>query len=385
MTERAPASTDHHVDPDDLQRRTTKLADLLDTAGALTTEPWREAVLATPRHVFVPHFFDLDAVTGHSRLIDGGDPRWLDLVYSDEPLVTQFNEDPDATSGIPTSSSTAPSLMVRMLEALDVHDGHTVLEIGTGTGYNAALLSHRLGASNVTTVDVDETLTSLARERLAHLGLHPAVVTVDGAAGYPDNAPYDRLIATCSLRHVPPAWLDQLAPGGVILVTLETSLHGYALARLVVDDHHHAAGEILNQPASFMPMRSQADPAYATLKAGAAPDGGAARHSRVTRADLDSDDARFIIGLALPSVASFTIGAGGLYLAHHTNHSWAELDDNGTVTHGGEADLWATLETAYANWTAAERPARHDLALTVTPARQTLTGGGLTLHLPARD
>jgi protein-L-isoaspartate O-methyltransferase len=63
--------------------------------------------------------------------------------------------------------------MIRMLEALDVHSGHRVLEIGTGTGYNAALLSHRLGDTQVFSVDIDADLVELASQRLARTGYHP--------------------------------------------------------------------------------------------------------------------------------------------------------------------------------------------------------------------
>ena len=76
-----------------------------------------------------------------------------------------------------------PSLMARMLEALDVRDGHRVLEIGTGTGYNAALLCHRLGACNVVSIDIDPTLIVATRKRLAGLGHHPTLVVGDGTAG----------------------------------------------------------------------------------------------------------------------------------------------------------------------------------------------------------
>ncbi len=101
--------------------------------------------------------------------------------------------------GIAVSSSTKPDLMVRMLETLDVRDDARVLEIGTGTGYNAALLSHRLGEDRVYSVDVDAELVGPARERLADIGVHPHLATLDGEKGWPEHAPFDRIIATCSV------------------------------------------------------------------------------------------------------------------------------------------------------------------------------------------
>jgi protein-L-isoaspartate(D-aspartate) O-methyltransferase len=101
-----------------------------------------------------------------------------------------------------------------MLEALDIHDGDTALEIGTGTGYNAALLSHRLGSRNVTSIEVDPHIAEAARQRLAGLGYHPTVITGDGANGAAQHAPYDRVIATVAAPTVEPAWIDQTRPGG---------------------------------------------------------------------------------------------------------------------------------------------------------------------------
>jgi protein-L-isoaspartate O-methyltransferase len=101
------------------------------------------------------------------------------------------------------------------------------LEVGTGTGYNAALLTHRLGAAHVTTVDVDETLVQHARSALNAAGYHPSVHTYsvhtyDGTRGFPDNVPYDRIITTCSFPRIPQAWLEQTKPGGLILCHLYT-------------------------------------------------------------------------------------------------------------------------------------------------------------------
>ncbi|MPZ94582.1 MAG: hypothetical protein GEU96_06605 [Propionibacteriales bacterium] len=126
---------------------------------------------------------------------------------------------------------------------------------------------------------------------------------------------------------------------------------------MTVDEHHHANGRILDQAASFMPMRSHADPTYAALRSNAAPARGA-RATRITVTDLDSDDARFILGLALPDVATFAVSQPqhGLLLAHHTDHSWSELRADGTVVYGGPRDLWSILETAHQEWSASGFP-----------------------------
>ncbi|MEK8171022.1 rRNA adenine N-6-methyltransferase family protein [Streptomyces sp. M19] len=100
-----------------------------------------------------------------------------------------------------------------MNEALDVDDGMTVLEIGTGTGYSTALLCHRLGEDNVTSVEVDPEVARRADDALEAIGYSTWTVTGDGLLGHPRRAPYDRTIATCALRRIPHAWVRQTKPG----------------------------------------------------------------------------------------------------------------------------------------------------------------------------
>ncbi len=117
-----------------------------ELAGQGVLDPgWRAAFENVPRHVFVPAAYAAD---GTPR-----DPACP--AYRDESLTTQIARMPDTGMVVPTSSSTRPSLMARMLGLLDVAPGDTVLEIGTGTGYNAALLAHRLGDEAVTSIDID--------------------------------------------------------------------------------------------------------------------------------------------------------------------------------------------------------------------------------------
>ncbi|MFB7982867.1 methyltransferase domain-containing protein [Streptomyces vinaceus] len=220
----------------------------LTAAGVLEDPGWRAAFAAVPRHVFVPYFFT-GRGAGHERLW-GEDPdpahraRWLRGVYADAPLPTRLRD------GALVSSSSQPSLMAKMLEALEVRDGADVLEIGTGTGYTAALLSHRLGEEHVTTIDLDEEITESARAHLARLGYRPTVVTGDGARGCPSRAPFDRILVTCTLPLVPHAWLGQCRPGARILAPLSTGL-----IALTVRDADFAEGRFLHTSAYFVPLR----------------------------------------------------------------------------------------------------------------------------------
>jgi protein-L-isoaspartate O-methyltransferase len=157
-----------------------------------------------------------------------GDDGWLEAVYQNAPLVTALATTTDGHQ-VTVSSSTKPGLMIRMLETLDIREGHRVLEIGTGTGYNAGLLSHRLGATQVFSVDIGTDLVTTARERLSALGRTPTLAAADGL---PQHGPYDRIIATCSVPAIPWAWAEQLHPGALLLVDLKPAIHAGNLVLL---------------------------------------------------------------------------------------------------------------------------------------------------------
>ncbi|SCK18526.1 methyltransferase domain-containing protein [Streptomyces sp. WMMB 322] len=229
----------------DLMRR-------LAARGALADPAWQAAFAEVPREVFVPYYYVTVSGGRRERLWrDDPDPerraRWLSGVYDDQPLATRVRD------GELLSSSSQPSLMARMLEALEVRDGMRVLEIGTGSGYNAALLAHRLGGARVTTVDLDPGITGTAREHLAAAGYRPRIVTGDGVLGAPAYAPYDRVIATCAVRAVPPAWLAQSVPGALVLAPV-----GTGLVPLRVEGPRDGEGRFLSTPAHFVPLRGGA-------------------------------------------------------------------------------------------------------------------------------
>jgi protein-L-isoaspartate(D-aspartate) O-methyltransferase len=167
--------------------------------GRPVSGPVAEALRTVPRHMFLP---DLPPVSA----------------YRDEAIVTKRGAD-----GQPISSSSQPTIMAIMLDQLGLAPGHRVLEIGAGTGYNAALMKHIVGAGGViVTVDIDGDVAERARAHLMAAG-YPDVTVMcgDGAAGYLAGAPYDRVIATVGVSDLAPAWLDQLVPGGRIVVPLD--------------------------------------------------------------------------------------------------------------------------------------------------------------------
>ncbi|OIJ69386.1 methyltransferase domain-containing protein [Streptomyces mangrovisoli] len=227
----------------------------IELSGAWNADPvWRDAFAEVPRHLFVPYYFVGVAGGYERRWGESADPaareRWARGAYADTPLATRLR------NGELLSSSSQPSLMALMLAELGVRDGDRVLEIGAGTGYNAALLAHRLGdGSLVTSVDLEPDITEAARRHLAAAGYAVSVVTGDGARGVPERAPFDRIIATCGLSVLPRPWLAQCRPGGRILTPF-----GTGVVVLDVRDARHAEGRFLSTPAYFVPLRGGGPP-----------------------------------------------------------------------------------------------------------------------------
>jgi protein-L-isoaspartate(D-aspartate) O-methyltransferase len=176
-----------------------RLVEELETTGALTQPAVRAAFLVVPRERFLPA---TQAAHG------------LSAVYVNKAVVTRTGE-----GGAPTSSSSQPAIMAPMLERLELRRGHRVLEIGAGTGYNAALLSTLVGdTGHVVSVELQPDVAAEARTALA-AGGHPVEVVVgDGRLGWPAGALYDRIVATASTAVVPRQWVDQLAPDGLLEV-----------------------------------------------------------------------------------------------------------------------------------------------------------------------
>ena len=160
-----------------------------------------------------------EAVPRELFLAEHAQRHGLAAVYRDEPIVTRRD-----AAGTPLSSSSQPAIMARMLEMLGVRPGQRVLEIGAGTGYNAALLAHLVSEEGtVVSVDVDADTAVAARRALLTAGAGARVEVGDGARGWPPGAPYDAVIATASTEAVPRAWFDQLRPGGTLVVPLRLS------------------------------------------------------------------------------------------------------------------------------------------------------------------
>ncbi len=360
-----------HLDTD-WTRRAQRLADQLARNGDLHHREWHNAVAAVARHVLVPTVYQQDD-TGQWRMVDVASPEGLDLVYSPTTLVTKLVD--RGTHQESVSSSTKPDLMLRMLEILDPHEGDKVLEIGTGTGYNAALLAHRLGEDKVFSVDVDRDLVDGARQRLARLGLHPTLQTIDGIEGLPAHAPYDRIITTCSVNRIPWSWAQQLAPAGRVLVDLKLAINAGNLV-LLHRHPHRLEGRFTDRWASFMAMRHHDGAEPSTP----APRSDDCRQRLTTTPPNPWWDNHVVWFLAqfhgLPNDVTV-----GMHLDPHTHKptagfvsapdgSWASVeltctDGQYTVTEAGPKPLWSAVEQAHQLYEQAGNPGWERFGLTV--------------------
>ncbi len=310
--------------------------------------------------------------------------RWLELVNSDEAIVTQVDDGEleDGKGMIPTSSSSAPVTMNEMLDLLDVGEGMNVLEIGAGTGYNAALMAEKAAPGRVTTIEVDPTIAEHARKALGKTGLPVTVVTGEGTLGYAENATYDRVMCTAGALRVPYAWVEQTRPGGRIVLPVVGGLGRGAFACLDVGGDGSARGRF-HGGASFMRLRNQRDARglWRVFSPDSAayydedPDDVQVTTTRAYHPEPFTDfEAGFALGARLPGwVAGRRVMDGLLLLSHSASGSWATVvpgEGEHRVYHEGPRRLWEEFEAAYQWWTDAGKPDHTRFGLTVTAEGQ---------------
>jgi protein-L-isoaspartate O-methyltransferase len=363
---------------------------LLDSK-ALSSD-WVPTFAAVPRSAFLPDaMWPHDMATGRSvavsRLDDPAD--WQRYADANVPVVTQWDDGKHyglAPGELSTSSASMPSVVFSMLRDLNVRAGCRVLEIGTGTGWNAALLAHRLGLSNVVSIEVDPAVADSARESLQRFRLPVEVITGDGFRGHPDGAPYDRIIATCGLRSLPFAWVEQLHPGGLVLAPWGTnSGHLDATVRLEVSENGHSASGAFLGPVEFMKLRAQRMVWPQHEKYVPAEGTGDAVKSSTTIGEDDFGTGKFAashfaVGLQVQdcvrSVADKRDGTRPVWFYGLTDRSWAvvifrDAEAKATVYQSGQRRLWDETEAAWRWWDGEGRPGFERFGLTVTAEGQT--------------
>lgn len=363
------------------------LVDTLRARGELLDARLEKAFLSIPREAFLP-----------------GLP--LEQVYLDEPIPIQR-----APDGTILSSSSQPSMMALMIEQMRLTSGMSVLEIGTGSGYNAAIMQAVVGPSGrVTSVEFDPVLAAQARDNLqrAALGGRVLVITGDGAAGYAPRAAYDRVIATVGIWDVPQAWVRQLRPRGMIVAPLWLEGYQYSAAlQLQPDGTLYSAR---NLPCGFVRLRGVAAGPRVELQVGSSMivfSSSAEQLDAATISALAGDSSEGYIGahldyrawnfaalpylmLTLPedyAFGSYYVAAG--QRAFGVEHSGAVIASRGSVcfipsTSSGEAQLLGgadallVVQDCIAAWERAGRPGLERLRLRLTPLeRPRPTPGGI--------
>ncbi len=182
-----------------------------------------QAMLNTPRHLFVP-------------------PKVRHLAYGDHPLPIGYGQ-----------TISQPYIVALMTQLLELKGNEKVLEIGTGSGYQAAILAQIV--DSVYTIEIVKPLCEQARKRLDSMGYKNVVVVCgDGYKGLPQYAPFDRIIVTAAPPEVPKALLEQLKPGGIMVLPVGTTFQ--KLIRIhKKDDSTYVSEDII--PVRFVPMIKQ--------------------------------------------------------------------------------------------------------------------------------
>lgn len=364
------------------QASAAALAAYLSNVG---TEPrWADAVAAVSRADFLPDLiwpYDMDSRTSVAvdRRIDLD--RWLQAAFADVPLTIQWDdgEHEGAEPGqLATSSASMPSVVTAMLEDADLHPGMRVLEIGTGTGWSAALMTQVLGPGAVVSVEIDPTVAEQAARNLNVAGADVRLVVGDGRDGWAVDAPYDRVIATAGIRSVPAAWITQTRPGGLIVAPWGPVYgNGDALVKLVVAGDGTASGRFV-RPLEFMKLRSDrlVWPNLADRLPAGFPGGLEASETDVTLPELTGEKwgpTEFVIGLAVPGCARAVLADGdvtSVWFYGLSDESWATVTFDGeqpvSVYQGGPRRPWDEVESALLWWESAGRPELQRFGLTVS-------------------
>lgn len=351
----------------------------------------RAALASVARERFIPDrcwAVERGGAVPLDRAAESG--RWLAAVRSDVTIVTQYDDGATAWPEVglrPTSSSSMPSVVAAMLDALDVRPGQSVLEIGTGSGYNAALLAELVGQrGQVSSVEIDSAVADAARERLVAAGYaeRVRVLTADGASFRSGGQKWDRVIATAGVHvgRLPYGWVGDTRPGGIVLAPIRADFAAGPLVRFTVGGDGSATGRALAEKhVSFMEMRGQ----RVVLSRGDGLPGGEPPQLTHTTLDpelvLASADARWALALAMPGCRYTAVPLRAaphirvVTLTDPLTGSWASVypaGDRFAVRHTGPRRLWDEAESAYQWWKRRGEPALADWEWTVGRDRQSV-------------
>jgi protein-L-isoaspartate O-methyltransferase len=364
-----------------------RLASALAGRGLLTDPSWRAALCEVPRELFVPDTAWAVPDDGRAgfRIDRQRDPAgWMSAVYSDTSIVTQADDgagDPAAGSGLFSSSVSAPGVVIPFLELLSPRPGDRVLEIGTGSGWTACLLAWKTGKTgHVTSVEIDPGVSAHAAASITRTPLRPRLITGDGLAGAPDDAPFDCIHVTAGVTVPPMAWIRQARPGGTIVMPWQPGGPAGHKLKLTVISSTKAVGTF-HGPASYMMIRSQRpntrwNPHHASQ--------AQASTTRLDPRAVAGPGAGLFIAARVPgtgwSLTAPDDGGGQSLLAwEHGSRdgAWAACDYRPAaasfeITQYGRRRLWDEIENAFLGWCALGQPAQDRFGLTTEDGKTSL-------------
>ncbi|MFW5420231.1 methyltransferase domain-containing protein [Nocardiopsis sp. CNT-189] len=357
-------------------------------AGIDTAPEIRSAFAAHPRHRFIPDVIWPDA-TGLPLIRGRAPDAWARTVYTDDAVTTQANDGGAGTVNTPTSSSSAPQVMADMIEAAEIGPGMRVLEVGTGTGWNAAVLAELVGAhGRVTTVEVDPGVAEHARQALAGTSARVVAGTLHDAPGT-----YDAVLVTCSMNRIPAELAGFLAPGAAAVLpwSPDPQSHSTPVVALRAEGGRLAGGFV--REGSFMRSRDQRPPAERFPGLGAVPDTAATFET--TSDEVIDSGAMTPLMLMLPGAR---LGVGMrpfdgtprriVYLGA-PDGSWAYLWPDGALTMGGPTAIADRFTAAFRTLGRAGFPGLAAFRLEADPGRGiyqvTAEGIGEWAHEPAHS
>jgi protein-L-isoaspartate(D-aspartate) O-methyltransferase len=358
-----------YADEAEIRVMVERYAGELKAAGAIQSETVERAFRTVERHRLLETFHHRGAEGWRTVEHDPGHPQrgHLAIIYADTVLATRH------IGGRPASSTSQAALVARMLELLDLGEGMKVLEVGAGTGYNAALLAEIVGDQNlVVTVDVLEDVVDQTRRLLAGAGYPQIQVLLrDGFEGVPEQAPFDRIVATVGCSDLSPYWAEQLADHGAMLVPLEHA-SGHPLV-LLQRDGAALHGQMVVRT-GFIPVRGPlhiedqwepgvavTDPAEVAIEPDPRPRFTAGQPDDPMGPD-DEDDFLLYLGLQdrracrAPEGPALSDGPDG----------WAALTPEG-IRWWKDASLAGELDRRYREWDALGRPAMGDYQISFVP------------------
>jgi protein-L-isoaspartate O-methyltransferase len=373
------------------------MVDRLTSAGVLTNPQLRGALLRVRREVLLPHAYVRVSGPGADpidwRLLDGTNPEdhqeWLDLIHSDESILLQRDGEPldtltrgPVTGGHMTSMSTYTPATIEALQSLGLAPGLRYLELGPGPGVSLALAATITGPGLATGVERDAHMAAFAQRNLHRLGIGAAMVEGDALDGHEPRAPYDRIHSGIGVPCVPPAWVEQLAPGGRLLTTLATRTPSWPGQLLVTRSNRGRDEAVLRgRPRGYRPMRGYRWLSALDHRARVEADPGTARPTRLVPPPDDAYGFWLAAAYLAPGLVR-DFQAGTLTIVAPEDDSWAVAGPGDeTIRVHGPRDVWAELEDLHVRWEEAGRPDTYQVDLTDGAGAQTVTSGAAPMAL----